>query len=481
MIMKEFKKLFYIIPLGLIVSCAPEFDEAPSFDAGQANFSTYVAVGNSLTAGFQSGALKKEGQLNSFPAILAQQFQEVGGGAFTQPLLADGPGIGSTGNAELELGYSTDCKGASNLGPVPSAPAGQLDQFDFTDPTKFLGGNGPYGNMGIPGAKSIHLIAPGYGNPSGLLSNPRTANPFYTRFVNPANFNETVAEACVRANPTFFTLWIGANDVLGYSLGGGDESSDAITPVSSFQFAYRSIVDSLTKNNAQGVVANIPNITSLPYFNAIAWDGLELDATNAGLLNAGYAAFNAGIDQLVANSLMSQEDADLRKISFKEGDNAWVIEDKTLNDYGGMLPKMRQIRALEHLILPTPQDSLKCGGWGSQKPIPDAFVLTGNEVTNIVSATDAYNQIIKQTADAKGLGFVDANKILSEMESGLTYNGVTYSTSFVTGGTFSLDGFHPSTRGYAIIANEFINVINAKYGANLKKVDPNSYPGIIFP
>ena len=74
--MKNLKNLLYIIPLGLAVSCAPEFEDEITFTNGQADFTTYVAVGNSLTAGFQSGALRKVRQENSFPAILAAQFAE---------------------------------------------------------------------------------------------------------------------------------------------------------------------------------------------------------------------------------------------------------------------------------------------------------------------------------------------------------------------------------------------------------------------
>ena len=49
---------------------------------------------------------------------------------------------------------------------------------------------------------------------------------------------------------------------------------------------------------------------------------------------------------------------------------------------------------------------------------------------------------------------------------------------YVTGGTFSLDGFHPSPRGYAIITNQMLGLINAKYGSNLPTVNPVDYTGI---
>jgi lysophospholipase L1-like esterase len=84
-------------------------------------------------------------------------------------------------------------------------------------------------------------------------------------------------------------------------------------------------------------------------------------------------------------------------------------------------------------------------------------------------------------AQAKGLPFVDIGAYLKTVASGISFNGVTYSTAFVTGGTFSLDGVHLTPRGYALVANYILDAINAKYGSTLSKLDINSYPGVRFP
>src|SRR6188768_273880 len=66
-------------------SCAPD-TSCEDAEAGTANFSKFVAVGNSYVAGFQAGALFNAGQANSLPKILATQMQCVGGSAtFNQP------------------------------------------------------------------------------------------------------------------------------------------------------------------------------------------------------------------------------------------------------------------------------------------------------------------------------------------------------------------------------------------------------------
>ena len=51
--------------------------------AGTADFSNYVAVGASFTAGFADGALFIASQENSFPNILSQQFAAIGGRTYS--------------------------------------------------------------------------------------------------------------------------------------------------------------------------------------------------------------------------------------------------------------------------------------------------------------------------------------------------------------------------------------------------------------
>ena len=63
---------------------------------------------------------------------------------------------------------------------------------------------------------------------------------------------------------------------------------------------------------------------------------------------------------------------------------------------------------------------------------------------------------------------------------GIVSNSFTLTSTYVTGGTFSLDGIHPSPRGYAFLANKFIEAIKAKYGSNMKGVNLGDYQ-ILYP
>ena len=77
------------------------------------------------------------------------------------------------------------------------------------------------------------------------------------------------------------------------------------------------------------------------------------------------------------------------------------------------------------------------------------------------------------------------NVILTQLVSGLrAENGTIYTANYFSGGTsefkvlFSLDGVHPNARGYSVIANEVIKVINSHYNARLPFLNPNNFPGI---
>src|ERR1051325_5578705 len=97
-----------------LAGCKPHMD-APVASAGNLDFSRYVAVGNSLTAGYSDGSLYRSGQERSYPAILAAQFAMVGGGEFRQPLLNS---EGGYPDPKRVLGPSGDCLGVSSLGLV---------------------------------------------------------------------------------------------------------------------------------------------------------------------------------------------------------------------------------------------------------------------------------------------------------------------------------------------------------------------------
>lgn len=456
--MKRYILTVFAISCTAFWGCKPNMDKYElkpsksngSGQGGTADFSRYVAVGNSLTAGYSDGALYNEGQRNSYPALIAEQMKTVGGGNFTIPYIGTENGIAfnaTTGaiTNKFTLQYLTDCKGTTSLGPKPGGLASSSEVSTALAPKGM-----PFNNMGIPGAKSYHLGAAAFGLPPAS-----GGNPFYFRIAT-APGSSTVLGDALKMNPTFFTLWIGNNDVLGFATGGGE--GDVITSAAQFGYGITQCLDSLTKHGAKGVIGNIPDVTAIPFCTTIPYNGLVLTRQGqVDSLNAFYAGYfpTSGI-------------------VFKLGQNPFVG-----NDGSGR----RFLKSREYVLLTTPQDSLKCFGLGSLTPLRDRYFLDETEISQIRDATTTFNATISSLAVARNIAVVDMNANLTKIASadGIIFDGVKLTSTFVSGGTFSLDGVHLTPRGYAVVANYFIAAINSYYGANIPAVNVTQYRGVVFP
>ncbi|WP_397444628.1 G-D-S-L family lipolytic protein [Polaribacter sp. R77954] len=435
------------------------------------DFSSYVAVGASFTAGFTDNGLFKATQENSFPNILASKFRT----DFTQPLMNDNfGGLILAGNPVIDPASSqrlfSERLVFGGAGPVPlqavDPSAMSTTDFALNNPT------GPFNNLGVPGAKSFHLVAPGFGNLNNFAAG--LANPYAIRMTG-SSPNKSILELAIEQNPTFFTLSeVGGNDVLGYATTGGD-GSNPITDIATFDASLNALVNGLTANGAKGAIGNLPDITSLSFFTTVAYNAVPLDEATAAQLNAGYAAYNAGLQQafaaLAGTGLLSEEEVAKRTISFSAGQNAVVIVDENLTNLGAInpafaaIPQYRQATP-EDLITLTAGSILPSGG-GTAVPLSDTYVLTPEEQEEIANATNAYNASIAAIAASKDLALVDLNAVLVEAtDTGITFDEYSMNTSLVFGGLVSLDGVHLTARGYAYMANSFLKAIDEKYGSN---------------
>ena len=500
--MKKFLALFAFLGL-FIISCSSDDDATDpgggvpmppiEYTSGSADLSNYVALGNSVTAGLSDGALFIDGQEASFPNMLATSFSQAGGGDFTIPFTSDNLGGLTLGGTQITpnrliLDFSTGS-------PLPTEVTGT----PTTEVSNIL--SGPFNNMGVPLAKSYHLLAQGYGNLAGLEAG--LANPFYVRFASgPA---ASILEDALAQDPTFFTLWVGNNDMLGYATSGGtgtDQTgnldprtygSNDISDPRVVGGSLDGILASLAGVGAKGVIANIPNVTKIPFFTTVPHNPIPLDQATADLLNGpnGYAAYNAGIQQLAGFGIISAEEAARRAINFTAGEgNAAVILDEDLTDLTGFNPRLVNIRQAtsEDLLVLTsrtvigtladPNNPLSI--IGVAVPLEDKWVLTPEEQQAVSAATAAYNATIEALAQQYDMAFADIDAYYTQVESeGVPLaDGSVVTATYATGGGFSLDGIHPSPRGSALIANEFIKAIEEKFGAVLPKSDPLAFKGL---
>jgi hypothetical protein len=476
--------------------------------AGSADFSKYVALGNSLTAGFSDGALFKAGQMNAYTKLMSDQFALVGGGAFNIPMMNDNIGGIMVGANQLPgFGPRLVFNGTA---PVP---------LPFTPTTQLLPAlTGQFNNMGVPGAKSFHLLAPGYGNPAGLGANPPTANPYFVRFASSPT--TSVISDAMAQNPTFFSLWIGNNDVLGYATSGGN-GTNPITPVNGaagtgFDGTYDLLVNTLISNGAKGVVANIPYVTTIPFFKAVPHNPLTSSVLGQGDTQVGDATISALNTQLygpLKQALTAFGAGDRIELLSTSKANPLLIKDETLTNlsvqltaaftpslgpanaafYGNVFGQARQATANDLVLLttrgliataPTAANSglgfappSPLNRFGVTYPLQDSHILIAPEVQEVRIATDAYNAIIKSAADNNGLAFVDANAVMTQLStSGIRFDNYHMTSAFVQGGAFGLDGIHLTARANAFIANKFLEAINNKYGSTFRMYKPQNYP-----
>ncbi len=494
------KYIPYVLGVALLVSCEQDAIEGPApaaplpaLSAGSLDLSTYVALGASITAGYTDGAIFKASQQFSWPNLLAQKFAKAGGGSFSQPMMNDNNG-GLLLAGNMIAGPRLFFNGAGPAS-ILSVNPGALPTTDIATNNP----SGPFNNMAVPGAKSFHLLAPGYGNIAGVPVG--LANPYFTRMASSAG--ASVLGDAMAQQPTFFSLWIGGNDVLGYAVSGGD-GTDPITPISGppgvgFDGTYGALIATLTAGGAKGIVANIPYVTSSPHFTTVPHNPIPLDAATAGAVNAAYAPYNGGLQEvyqaLQGTGLLSAEEVAKRTISFSAGaGNAVVIVDESLTDLGAInpafaaLPKLRQATAEDLLVLPAstfigtlavPGNPLTVNGVAV--PLADKWVLTPQEQAEIKKAIDGYNNIIKAAATAAGLAHYDANASLEKLTSvGITDGKFTLTSNLVTGGAFSLDGIHPNSRGSAMLSNLMMKTLDSKFGSNFEAsgnlLDIGDYP-----
>ncbi len=174
--MKILKYLIVLLLGGLILaSCADrsEINDPESIATGEANFSKFVSIGNSLTAGMQSSALYETAQEYSLGNLIAKQV----GVEFEQPIISD-PGIGGRIEIKSLNPFST------KLQPLN---AGSPKNLEFA---------GIYNNLGIPGALLKDII---------FATNSQTATDNFNIFFDIVLREQgTVLDLAMTSEPTIF-------------------------------------------------------------------------------------------------------------------------------------------------------------------------------------------------------------------------------------------------------------------------------------
>lgn len=363
---------------------------------GQATFTKYVALGDSLTAGFSSGSINSTFQSTSYPALLARQF---GTADFQQPLVSP-PGL--PGILQLVRLVPTPV-----IAPTPGSGV----------PTN-LNLPRPYDNLAVPGANVHDLLT---------KTSSTSANDPTDLILRRLGF--TQLQQGLSLHPTFVTLWIGNNDALGSATAGTDQ---LLTPLASFESDYKTIVGAIAASGAKMAIANIPDVTSIPFVTTLTRFIPNPATGRPALINGNFVPL--------------------------------IGPDGPLQPGDFVLLTATAELAVGHGI------PVALGGAGI--PLSNSVVLNASEAANIRARVNQYNAVIAAAATQAGAALVDVNSQLTTLATtGVDVGGITYSSAFLSGGVFSYDGVHPTKFGYAFIANLFIDAIDNKFGNDVEEVN----------
>ncbi len=378
-------------------------------------FDRYVSMGNSITAGFQSGGINDSTQQQSYAVLLAHAMRS----PFFVPSLTK-PGCPPpytnvfTGARVTPPGFPTSTATSCYLRKIPSNPP-------------------PYiSNTAVPGAEVIDIF-----NNLDTASNANTLTQFILGGLTQAQMME-------RAQPTFVSIWIGNNDVLGAatsSTNAGD--STKITSVPNFQARYTALLDTVDAAGPQGaILIGVANVTAVPFFSP----GATYWAIKNGLVpgSAFPPAFTVSANCAPIATGIPGARGDSTLVPFP---------------YGAAL--------LGAAALGAPRN-LDCAD-------TVAAVVVPKELVKLVGAVLAYNAFISAQATARGWAYLDPNGALDSLRTVPTavrpFPLIGQPCSANPFGTaFSCDAVHPSAATHRLIAQKLRDAINATYTTSIPPV-----------
>lgn len=369
-------------------------------------FKTYVSIGNSITAGLQSGGINDSTQKESYAVLIARAAHT----GFRIPLL-NKPGCPPPVDNLLTQHRVGGGTAASCALRMPTNTPGALN------------------NVAVPGATSL--------SPTGAVPGPDTLveNALTTFILG----GETQAQRAAEAQPTFVSAWIGNNDVLSASLSGilpaTPGISDGVTDIAAFTANYTNLVKALKAipSIKGGVLIGVVNTVNVP-----------LLFPAAALYNpAVKGAFDA-----VAGT-------------------ATTVDPTTCPPTTTSLLNFQLAAAIRAGTHPP---TVFCEALPSPfQPLGNVYVLDAAEQAAVTDTVNAYNALIAAEADSLGFAFYDPNpKLLALRASGdiPVFPDLSNPTA-AFGQFFSLDGVHPAAAAHVVLANEIIDAINAKYGTSV--------------
>jgi len=400
----------------LLTACAdPAEVLGPPADTPEGQlFRSYVALGNSITMGFQSGGVNDSLQRRSFAFLFAQQlYGEDVDERFAYPALA------MPGCPPPIMNFQT----LARVGGATSTGATCL----LRDESR---ASGVLNNVAWYGAYSFDPFTPV----------TTQAIPYPTLVLG----GRTQVQRALEAEPTFATVWLGNNDVLVPAQAGILTATAGVSPgvttVANFTTNLNRIVDDLVAGapGLEGALFGVVNVTNAPTFFPAA-----------ALFNP---AFKAGFEAYAGRAVTLLPSCTPTTTS--------------LLNFIAIVPA---IRGGTHPAVIGCEKNAVPGTL-----VGDVYVLDAAELATLASTVAAYNAAIQAAATRLDWAYVDPNPTLVQLRAsgGITVVPNLASPTAIFGEYMSLDGTHPGNKSHVLIANLLIDAVNAKYDTDIAKL-PN--------
>lgn len=413
----------------------------------------YVAVGNSITAGFQSGGINDSTQRRSYARMLAIA-AGLDSSGFRYPSLR-APGCPAP--------IANFITGVRTSGDTASACA-------LRDPASVTAS---LNDVAVPGANSFDAV--GLGLTAGAAGSLTTGG--YSVLTALILGGQSQLQRAVQLDPTFATVWIGNNDVLAGALGAGGTAAAPVTPgdsarattVANFRSNYATLVNGLvsgSRNLKGGVLIGVVDPTNAPILVPFA-------VFNPNVAGSSQAAYGAVLGVFGVTGFSPTP---TRPATFRLNFAANCTTSAAAIPFPALVALNRVIPAA------APGFTIDCSGTTPLNPLAapsatnppqSAFFVTDAERAFYSGRVAAYNAYIQAKADSVGFAYLDPNVLFAQLRSGgaipLFPNLANPTAPFATaaGRYVSNDGVHPSTSAHYVFANALIALINQKYGASL--------------
>ncbi len=411
----------------------------------------YVAIGNSITAGYQSGGISDSTQRRSYARMLA--IAAGAGSAFNYPAF-NAPGCPAP-----VLNFLT---GARTTAGDTTSVCGLRAQSSVT---------ASLNNVAVPGANSFDAV--GRGLTAGAAGSLTTGG--YSVLTTLILGGQTQLQRAVQLDPTFATVWIGNNDVLAGALSSAGDSTKATT-YANFVSNYSTLINGLTTGspNLKGaVLIGVVDPTNVPLLIPFAVFNPNVTGSSAAAYQAVLGVFGVGTT---------------RPATFRLLFNASCTTSAAAIAFPALVQLNRLIPAA------APSFTIDCSGTtllAANTP-QSLFFVTDAERTFYQNRVVAYNGYIKAKADSLGFAYLDPNPLfitLKQQGAIPLFPDLGHPTApFAVGAGTSQqvryitnDGVHPSTTAHFVLANALITAINAKYGAigaNIRALVPADTTGL---